>query len=178
MDRKLGGPQKSSDAMEKRKISCPYRKPNPTPPSPSLYRRLLTRNILTAILGSEPGPPVGTHQYEIISATCQHDGTLLTFLLRTREVRVPLSTLKPVTRVLAGGFRGFTKLFQTYSGLWMYIKIKRLSPSQFIIRYHTSNYVIFSWDIVPKVYDDGVLIQLLCFWTLSIVLFLFKTHNG
>jgi hypothetical protein len=28
-----------------------------------------------------------------------------------------------------------------------------------------------------KVCDDGILIQLLCYWILSIFLFLFKTHN-
>jgi hypothetical protein len=30
---------------------------------------------------------------------------------------------------------------------------------------------------VLKVCDDGILIQLLCFWTLLAYLFLFKTHN-
>jgi hypothetical protein len=38
---------------------------------------------------------------------------------------------------------------------------------------------LFNWvywkDL--KVCDDGILIQLLCFWTLSVVLFLLKTHN-
>jgi hypothetical protein len=35
--------------------------------------------------------------------------------------------------------------------------------------------VYYKYDL--KVCDDGILTQLLCFWTLSIVLFLFKTHD-
>jgi hypothetical protein len=38
-----------------------------------------------------------------------------------------------------------------------------------------SNTGQFKEDV--KVRNDGVLIQLLCFWTLSIVLFLFKTQR-